>query len=570
MTKTKSIILWLVWLAIFPSLMVYLFLHYPTNFTENWFDFISFGIIISAVAFFPFRVGNTTIFFINGVSFAVFLYFGLIAEIILTQIALISLFTKIKLKKHENYRIATNSTMLLLTSVFSAGIYYALGGINGPEALNVDQITPIVGYVVSSILINQFILSIVQSYMHSQPFKMFERSLIVDSFLTLATFPLGLILYNMYVELDTLGIYFVGFPFILLSAVLSIYNRTQLLNEYLHTTSEIGHELTKSLNVKSVLDTFVKEVKRVIPATHVYIFDINNSNQSMSLIRYADKEGLNKNNEIKLFIGEGFSGRIYEQSNSKMLLKKSQIEDLRGHEFTADIQSALGVPILRNDVIVGVLTVASTTSRAFEKHHLMLLEILANFLSVAIENARHYEIERRKSQHDQLTGLYNYRYLIEYIDEYATDLEAKGLTEKLSVIIMDLDSFKKINDTYGHESGNEVLVELARRLERLIGDNGIVARYGGEEFTVVIKGMEHERVVEIAENIRRCIADEPFILYKPIDGIMEVKEINVTASIGVSTYPDYCDSPEEIVRKADRAMYVGAKQQGKNRVSSHV
>lgn len=568
MTKSKNIVLWLVWIIVVPSSIIYLSLNYPINFSSNWVDLLSFALIISGVAFFPFKVGNTTIFFINSVSFAAFLYFGLLVEIIITQISLISFFTIMKLQKHEYYRIATNSTMLLITSVGAATVYYMLGGINGSEALNVDQIIPIIGYMVSSIVINQIVISVFQSYILNRRFKVFDLTFFVDGFLTLVTFPFGLILYTMFVELDTLGIYFVGFPIILLSAVLSIYNRTQMINEYLHKTSEIGHELTKSLNVKSVLDTFLEEVKSIVPATHIYIFDISNANQSMSLIRYYNHTGSQFKNEIKLFKGEGFSGRVYESNTSMMLHNKSKIDQLRGHEFEDAVQSVIGVPILRNNLVVGVLTVGSTRPRAFEKHHLMLLEILANFLSVAIENARHYEAERRKSQHDQLTGLYNYRYLIEYIDAYAADLEAKGLNGSLSLIIMDLDSFKKINDTYGHEAGNEVLVELARRLERLIGDKGIIARYGGEEFTVILKDYEHERVLEIAENIRKCIADEPFLVYKPIDGQMEVTEINVTASIGVSTYPDHCDTPDEILRVADRAMYVGAKQRGKNRVSS--
>ncbi len=569
MTKSKAITLWIIWLAVFPALMIYIFMHHPIHFTGNWIDFLSFALIICAVAFFPFKVGNTTIFFINSVSLAVFLYFGLVAEVLLSQLALIALFLKIRLPKKDFHRIATNSTILLMTSFISAHVYFFLGGTTGIDTLSSSQIIPIAGYMISSIIMNQLLLTIFQSFILGQTFKLLDSSFFVDGFLTLVTLPLGLVLYFIYVELETPGIYFVGFPIILLSAVLSIFNQTQRLNEYLHKTSEIGHELTKSLNVKSVLDTFVKEVKRVIPATHVYIFDITTRNQSMSLIRYTKMDEIHQQ-EIKLYKGEGFSGRIYEQNSSRMLVKKSQIDKMKGHEFGAEVKSALGVPILRNDNVVGVLTVASNNSRAFEKYHLMLLEVLANFLSVAIENARHYEQERRKSQRDQLTGLYNYRYLVEYIDEYVADQEAKGIHESFSVIILDLDSFKKINDTYGHESGNEVLVELARRLERLIGDNGIIARYGGEEFTVLIKDKEHERVLEIAENIRRGIADEPFVLYKTINGLMEVQEINVTASIGVSTYPYNCESPQEVLKTADRAMYHGAKKKGKNKVSSAV
>lgn len=364
--------------------------------------------------------------------------------------------------------------------------------------------------------------------------------------------------------------FFVGVPFILLSIVFSYYHNTQLINKYLHTTSEIGHELSKSLNVKSVLDTFLDEIKYLIPASNIYVFDVSNESRMMDLIRFMDQEGNQLKKDLKLFRGEGFAGSVYEREKSIMMMRKKDIDQLNPEELPDETKSVMGVPIQRSGKIVGVLTVSSNELNAYEKYHLMLLEILANFLSVAIENARHYESAKTKSQRDQLTNLYNYRYFIEHIDEYAKDLEAKGIKENLSVIILDIDSFKAINDEHGHESGNEVLIELANRLERLFGHYGIIARYGGEEFTVLIKGMPHNDVIQIAEDIRYSIASEPFILYKTIDGNVEVQEINVTASIGVSTYPDQCETPQELIRNADRSMYVGAKRNGKNKVASIV
>ncbi|GEN45811.1 sensor domain-containing diguanylate cyclase [Alkalibacillus haloalkaliphilus] len=569
MSRSKNVAVWLIWLAVFPTTLAYLYIAIEPNFSGYWLDLLAFAIVVSAVAAFPIQVGSITIFFINGVSFAVFLYFGLFAEIIITQLALVALFIKIRLKKSEFHRIATNSTMLLLTSIFAAVVYYALGGTHGVLSLStLDEIIPLVGYVVGSIVVNQFLLTIIDVYVKGNKFTAVPKSLFIDSLTTAMITPIGIILYILYLEIGIPGILIVSFPAILLSVVISTYHKGRRVNTYLHETSEIGHELSKKLNVKDVLDTFIARVEKLIPMSYIYVYDITNSTQSMHLIRYVDSEGKEKVDEMSLSYGEGFAGEIYKKQKASIILKRNQIRSIPGIELPEQVHSVIGVPILRNNNVVGVLVIASKQVRAYEKYHLMLLEILGNFLSVAIENARHYQSEKNKSQRDRLTGLYNYRYFTEHLEGYALDLMEKGLEEKLSVILFDLDSFKKLNDTYGHEAGNEVLVELARRLEDYLGDRGIVARYGGEEFTVLIKDIEHEEAIKLAEDIRFMIAKDPFVVYEHmIEGEDSVK-VYVTASIGVATYPDHCESPEELIRQADRSMYVGAKRSGKNRVAS--
>ncbi|PKR79125.1 GGDEF domain-containing protein [Halalkalibacillus sediminis] len=569
MTRSKSITIWTVWFVLFPPLMIYLYFMLDPTFDGYWLDLLAFAIIMSAVAIFPIRVGSITVFFLNSISFAIFLYFGLFAEIVLTQISLIALYLKIGLKKNELHKIPMNSTMLLLTSIFSAGIYYALGGTHGVLTLNsLDQIIPLVGYILGYNLANQLFLMIINAYIHGRKSVKMNKSLFVDGLIILVTFPLGLVLYILYLELKISAILFVGIPFVLLSIVISFYHNGRRINRYLHTTSQIGHELSKRLNVKAVLDTFVQEVSKLIPAKYIYIFDVTSASKSMSLIRFVNEDDPDDKKELTLYYGKGFAGKIYAEKESSMVDTKSKLNRMEANEFPNEVQSAIGVPIKRNDHVVGVLLVASNERRVYEKYHVMLLEILANFLSVAMENARHYESEKLKSQRDELTGLYNYRFLSEHIDEYANDLKSKGIDERLSIIILDLDSFKRINDTYGHEAGNEILSQLAERLQTYIHERGIVARYGGEEFTILLKGFAHIEVMALAEEVRKLIAEDPFVIKNM--GTGQEQKVNVTASIGVATYPDHCESPQELLRQADRAMYVGAKRDGKNKVASNV
>jgi diguanylate cyclase (GGDEF)-like protein len=220
----------------------------------------------------------------------------------------------------------------------------------------------------------------------------------------------------------------------------------------------------------------------------------------------------------------------------------------------------------RNQDVVGIITLVSVHKHVYKRHHLMILEILANFLAVTIENAKNYEETKHASERDPLTNLYNYRYFSELLESM---FQLAPAPFPLSIILIDLDHFKEINDTYGHEAGNEVLRQLANRLVNLIGKRGTVSRYGGEEFVIVLGNTDEESCFSLAEDIRRQIGEEPFSVDCHQESHRET-EIQVTASIGVATAADSNEDPLALIRNADRAMYTGAKQKGKNRVASYV
>ena len=157
---------------------------------------------------------------------------------------------------------------------------------------------------------------------------------------------------------------------------------------------------------------------------------------------------------------------------------------------------------------------------------------------------------------DPLTGLYNRRYM---------DTRLKALTEQarssgrpLSVLLADVDNFKTINDTYGHDAGDRVLKELAGRFRHNTRNIDIACRVGGEEFVIVMPDTGRERACQVGERLRFCVAAEPF---QAGCGT----RLDVTASVGVATFDGPHDSPEALVKRADRALYV-AKRGGRNRV----
>ena len=157
---------------------------------------------------------------------------------------------------------------------------------------------------------------------------------------------------------------------------------------------------------------------------------------------------------------------------------------------------------------------------------------------------------------DALTGLNNRRYLETHLKALAE--QARAANRPLSVLFADVDSFKAINDTYGHDAGDAVLRELASRLRRNTRNIDLACRIGGEEFVVVMPDVGADRASQAAERLRACIAGEPF----QVDG---ERCLQVTASVGIATLDGVHDSAEGLLRRADQALYL-AKRGGRNRV----
>jgi diguanylate cyclase (GGDEF)-like protein len=163
---------------------------------------------------------------------------------------------------------------------------------------------------------------------------------------------------------------------------------------------------------------------------------------------------------------------------------------------------------------------------------------------------------KKQALRDPLTGLYNRRYLSETLDRELT--RCKRNKEPLSVIIMDVDHFKTINDTYGHQAGDEFLKTIASLIQSHARGSDVACRYGGEEFLLLMPGTNLQTAAKRAEDLR-VICSETQVLF-------EMKNLVVTISFGVASYPDHGTTPDEILIKADRALYQ-SKNNGRNLVT---
>ncbi|WP_246940901.1 sensor domain-containing diguanylate cyclase [Bacillus pinisoli] len=569
-TRQARLVIWMTWLLLFPVVSWYIYYQYPPVIAGYEIDIFVLLVLMCIVATLPIIVNDTPIFFTHGVSLAVFLVFGLFVELVLVQIAILVLLLKVHITRNNLYRIPLNSLMFMLVSIIGALVYYSLGGENGIiELQSFESFVPILGYIIATFLSNNVIIYLIRKILHRSNERFFTKDLLWEAMTSLLIYPVGIVLYLLYVEIGLVSTFYLGIPFLSIALILKLYHSSQQVNSYLQKVSEIGHQLTERLQVNEVLSLFLDKLTKTLNVDYAYIVDVR-KDQKFEVLRYSELGEEKDGNKYTFDTEKGISGYVYLK-NKPVLFKTSQEWIHMAHpDVPKGVESLIGVPIKRNQRTVGIMILLSKKKRAYESFHLMIVDILANYFAVAIENARHYEETRKTSERCALTKLYNYRYFENTLEEEFTKLMTTRVKLELSLILLDIDHFKSINDTYGHQAGNEVLYELARRLEKILGSEGVLARYGGEEFAILLPNFDRESSYRLAESIRQGISNAPFVINHHLADMPKRVEVTITASIGVATAPDDAEDPMTLIRHADRAMYTGAKQKGRNKVAQYV
>jgi diguanylate cyclase (GGDEF)-like protein len=221
------------------------------------------------------------------------------------------------------------------------------------------------------------------------------------------------------------------------------------------------------------------------------------------------------------------------------------------------MQSYVCYPLSIGGRSLGWVKVSSTSAHYFDPEIRKSIEGYVSVTAAVVANLRLGELNKLLSLTDPLTKLYNRRFLEEYFDRQVA--EANRRQKPFVVIFLDIDQFKLVNDTYGHETGDKVLATIARTIRKSLRQVDLMVRYGGEEFIIVLPDTDIEGGITVAEKIRQTTAATRIEL--------ETGEtIFLTVSLGVTSYPpDSNLNVEEIIQRADEAMYQ-AKLMGKNQV----
>jgi diguanylate cyclase (GGDEF)-like protein len=219
----------------------------------------------------------------------------------------------------------------------------------------------------------------------------------------------------------------------------------------------------------------------------------------------------------------------------------------------------IDIPLVSRGKVMGIMKVETEKGNQPDDRERHLLMIFANSAAVAIDNSLLHKKTEELTIIDELTELFNYRY---FRNKLSDELRrADRYRQRFSVLMMDLDHFKKVNDEHGHQTGNIVLREISGIIKQCVRDVDIVARYGGEEFVVILPQTGDDDALVIAERIRSTVQKAFF------SNSQGQRDIQITISIGIASYPNGVKTMDQLIEKVDKIMYQ-AKALGRNRVQT--
>ena len=326
---------------------------------------------------------------------------------------------------------------------------------------------------------------------------------------------------------------------------------------------EVSKTLTSSLELNAILTKIMKKTKEMTKAEAWSILLVDEETGELVFEKIEGKKA-KETRKFRLKIGEGIAGWVVQEGIPVVVPDVSRDERFLGKIDKAihfKTKSLMCVPIKSKDQVIGVLEVVNkTTGEPFTKEDLDLLMRLVDQTAIAVERASLHQKMAELAITDDLTKLFNTRYLNRTME---TEIQrSTRYNTSVSLIFMDIDYFKLVNDHHGHLVGSKVLVEMGQLLIKNLRTIDIVARYGGDEFVIVLPQTPPNTAKQIAERIRKIIEQNIFLK-------KEGYSLKMTASFGVASYPDSAKSKEELLRLADEAMYK-VKYQTRNAVYAMV
>jgi diguanylate cyclase (GGDEF)-like protein len=331
-----------------------------------------------------------------------------------------------------------------------------------------------------------------------------------------------------------------------------------LYDRQLLTCVEIGKAVTSTLNMEEILVTILRRLSELIKAKNwtLYLVDSGRQELRFEVVVGLDKEVIG---DVRIKVGQGIAG-LAALTGEPIFVPDRAHEDPRFNKRVDELtgfttRSLICLPLKIQEAVIGVLEVVNPEDPAlFEESLMPVLAILADYVAIAIANARSYQEIEALSITDDVTGFYNTRFLHQYLDS----LLGEGHT--VSLVFLDLDNFKHVVDSHGHLVGSRMLREVALVIGACLEKGDRLVRYGGDEYVVILPGQDKRKALRNAAGIRRALEETVFL---GSEGL----EVRITASFGIASYPEDVGSKRELLQVADGCMY-RSKELGKNRINA--
>ena len=318
-------------------------------------------------------------------------------------------------------------------------------------------------------------------------------------------------------------------------------------SEELRTFHDVAKALTSSLDLDQVLQTILDKMATFFRPDNWSLLIVDPKEQALSCA-IAVGESSQKQKAAKVPIGEGIAGWV--AAHGEPLIVSDMQSDPRfrisGSPHKAVTHSMICLPLKSKDVVLGVIQLVNCHVDSFSDRELFLLHALCDYAAIAIDNAKSVEKIQELTITDDVTGLYNARHLYKVLE--TEESRCRRNAQEFSVIFMDMDHFKSVNDQHGHLVGTRLLAEIGYRIKSHLRLIDYAFRYGGDEFVIVLPQTGVDAALAVAKRVQQSFREEPFLRDEGVSVI-------VKSSIGIACYPQDAKSANDIIVRADEQMY---------------
>jgi diguanylate cyclase (GGDEF)-like protein len=317
----------------------------------------------------------------------------------------------------------------------------------------------------------------------------------------------------------------------------------------LHIFHDVAKALTSSLDLDSILQTILEKMAEYFqPDTWSLLMVDEQKAELYFAIAVGQASEALKN--VRLKVGEGIAGHVAKFGEKLVVpdVRADQRFARRIDEITQlETQSIICMPLRSKLRVLGVIQLVNVDLAHFTHEEEFFLQALCDYASIAIENARSVEKIQELTITDDCTGLYNARHLYKTLEQEVYRSARFGY--EFSVLFIDLDHFKQVNDTHGHLIGSKLLAEIGYLIKAQLRLIDFAYRYGGDEFVVLLPQTSKDSALVVARRLRDSLRASCFCKEEGLN-------LNVRASMGLATYPHDAKSPHDIIRQADEMMYM--------------
>jgi diguanylate cyclase (GGDEF)-like protein len=311
---------------------------------------------------------------------------------------------------------------------------------------------------------------------------------------------------------------------------------------------DVAKALTSSLNLDSVLQTIMEKMAAYFQPDTWSLLMVDEDKEEL-YFAIAVGDAADNLKAVRLKVGEGIAGWVAK--HGEPLLVPDVYNDPRFAKRIDEMtkwqtHSIICIPLASRHRVLGVIQLINVDMKGFGENEMLLLQALADYAAIAIDNARAVEKIQELTITDDCTGLYNARHLYKTLESEV--YRSARFSYEFSVLFLDLDHFKNVNDTHGHLIGSRLLTEIGYMIKSHLRLIDYAFRYGGDEFVVLLPQTGKESAMVVARRLRDVFRTSRFLKEQGLN-------INVRVSMGVATYPEDAKSAHEIIRQADEMMY---------------